>query len=92
MNLSGVVRFKKLTSKSILRKKNRHKNFLRMIYTEMLGGLGGPVERSPGRGSIPSTRVAVTGPGSRRCPHTEVDVLLVPSSEVGAEKTAAVRA
>lgn len=60
-----------------------------MIYTEMLGGLEGPVERSPGRGSIPSTCVAVTGPGSSRCPRTE-DVLLLPSSEVGAGKTAAV--
>lgn len=62
-----------------------------MIYTEMLGGLEGTVERSPGRGSIPSTCVAVTGPGSRRCPRTEVDMLLFPSSKVGAEKkTAAV--
>lgn len=63
-----------------------------MIYTEMLGGLEGPVERSPGRGSIPSTRVAVTGSDSRRCPCAEVDVLLFPSSEVGAQKTAAVYA
>lgn len=68
------------------KKKNRHKDFLWVIYTEMLGGLEGPVERSPGRGSIPSTRVAVTGPGSSRRPRTEVDVLLFPSSEVGAEK------
>lgn len=87
MNLLGVANIKEHFEK---KKQNRHKNFLRMIYTEMLGGLEGPLERSPGRVSIPSTRVAVTGPGSRRCPRTEVDVLLFPSSEVGAEKTAAV--